>query len=240
MINFLQLILVITFICSGNLIRAQEYPDWFLNQQLVPGKSVAGYSRIYKITESSYDEAYQNARHKSAMFGSAIIKGGQGFLKSERGQFWMGSDIKIEYDTSQVVKFALSAVDTVFTNGMCIILYSDSTVNGEFESEKLSPVLPDWISNLPSNRKFVYSVGTAPRYYYEVNSWLEAEKNALINLARNSRINISSLSYQNRKTQQSVKKEELKITLRGIEILERHYDSSSKIFYVLIRTSNDH
>jgi len=219
-------------------VFAQCYPVWFLEQGNLKFKSIIGFTEIPFYTDSSFASAVENGQSNLSKNRSIKIKGGQGFLTTEAGSIWMGSDIKESYDTSGY-KNPLVIIDTAVCNNLLIALLAEKFYQIDDILKEYRCVdeiqKPGWVEQPPENSNFLYSIGRSKKYYYEQSSWDEAEKNARLNLARRLNINVKSLQKFSSYYSENIESEELKITLKEIEIIQRWRDPEQHFFYVLIR-----
>jgi hypothetical protein len=230
----------ILLIVPGILV-AQSYPGWFLRQEGMKCPMTAvGYAVPSFYRDSSIAQATRNAAENVGRQTATHVQGGQVFWATEGGTYLMGADFREQYDTG-ASKSALSSlvpVDTFVTSSIALVLLSDSgcqvdrRILGRLADEVEGPA---WTETLPLDAKYTYAVGVAPEYYYEVSSWLEAERSARRNLARSVVTEIKSLQKLSAREGQELRSEELSVSLHHIEAVARWRDMEKKIFYVLLR-----
>jgi len=224
----------------STVVSAQEYKLWFLEQgSLNCTDTAVGYAkRSYYNDSTAIIIATQNAYKNFVVQNRVNISGEQAFWTTEIGNAWMGSDIKEVYDTnrSSIISRNVILLDRMLSNDFVAILISDrecelSPLN-KFVVSINSLMRPAWVDIKPQESDYYYAVGIAPEYYYESNSWMEAEKRARLNLARILYTKIESLQKKNIGTQE-IKKEKLSVELKEITFVARWKDEIKKICYVL-------
>lgn len=228
-------------VCVVEAAYCQSYPSWFLNQGSIKcGSAVVGYASPSFYRDSSISQAAHNAAVNVGRLQMTHISGGQAFWSTEGGTYWMGTSIREEFDTTAAVK-ALSSqkvLDAFVTLEFVAVLCGDSTcvVDPSLRSTmQIRALAPPWTESIPRDEQFVYAVGMAPEYYYELSSWQEAERAARLNLARNVYTNIKALQKVSGREGQEIRNEEMAVTLKQQQIVARWRDPRQKIFYVLIR-----
>ncbi|MDP2209584.1 MAG: hypothetical protein Q8K98_12560 [Bacteroidota bacterium] len=222
----------------------QEYPKWFIEQGKIDANNTAvGYARLSFYTDSSTALAFKNACENYARNKNSRITGGQAFWATEIGTFWMGHNFKETYDTLQYFKAlnSFKGIDTLITDKLIIILIGDSNnVSDQLQPERISfsdIKSPVWINSPPTDSLFIPAVGIAPEYFYETSSWLEAERLARLNLARQICTKLKSIQKADNYEGQEVRHEETYVDLQNIIITARWRDLQKKLFYVLIKMS---
>lgn len=223
---------------------AQAYPRWFLHQgKLNCESSAVGYSTSGYYHDSSTTAAFNNSTINIAQNSFCNVKGGQGFWTTEIGSIWMGKDITLSFDTAlaNYYKQVLEVKDSYSTNRLHIVLSLEKNCELSMRENELislrSVAVPNWIENIPDNNEYYFASGEASSYYYESSSWLEAEKNARINLAKQIAVEIQVLEKFMDSEGQSISKEEVSISLYDIKVVARWVDVNKNIFYVLVKMS---
>lgn len=221
---------------------AQQYPRWFIHPRDVPcSQTAVGYVRC----ESPHiDSAIQSAMNDGlvnyARSRFTRVSGGRLYLKQESGTFWADSDEREAFDTAALAEAAgiLHPIDTLLDHNIVFVLLGDPACTIDkalldresFDADKK----PLWTRDLPHDSAFLYAVGLAPGYFYEVSSWQVAEQSARRNLACSILSKVKSVQYRNDQTQTGVQNVEGDAILHNARILERWRDLKEKIFYVLI------
>jgi len=78
-------------------------------------------------------------------------------------------------------------------------------------------------------------VGAAPRYFYLQNSWIYAERDAYLELARIVGLKIWDLRKALAGSPEGVQMTESRAVLLGAEVVARWEDVEKGAFYVLVR-----
>jgi len=241
--SLFNLILIVSLIfCFNTAVSAQEYKLWFLEQGSLncTGTAVGYAKRSYYNDSTAFGIATENAYKNFAIQNQVTISGEQAFWTTETGNAWMGSDIKEVYDTNEtkIITRNVSLVDTMISEDFVAILIGDRECElsslDKFVAFNNSSMPPAWIDTKPQERDYYYAVGIAPEYYYESNSWMEAEKRARLNLARILFTKIESLQKKDIGGQ-DIKKEKLSVELKEISFVARWKDEKNKICYVLAK-----
>lgn len=237
-----KLILFFLFVSTG---ISQSYPDWFLNPDKIDCNELAvGYAIHGYYMDSLFTNAIQNSFENYVKNKECVIKGSQLFHATEIGTFWIGSDIKIQFDSSQVNRNSKKLVyKEHFNSGhSTIVLAAPVSFKLKKTEKKAIDVTtigrPSWINSLPVSTNSLYAIGQAPSYYYESSSWLEAENTARINLAKQVAVTIKTLQKKDNFEGQEIRSEEISVRLRDIKIAARWVDVMNNIFYVLVKTNN--
>lgn len=234
-------VIIVWLLYVVNAAYGQSYPNWFLNQGAITcGSAAVGYASPSYYRDSSISQAAQNAGVNLGRLQVSHISGGQAFWSTEAGTYWMGANFREEFDTVAAVKALGSqkVLDSFVASGFVAVLCGDSTCAVDPSSRTLMQIrslAPSWTESIPRDEQFVYAVGMAPEYYYELSSWQEAERAARLNLARNVFTQIRALQKIGGREGQEIRNEEMAVTLKHQQIVARWRDPKQKIFYVLIR-----
>ena len=237
-----KLILFFLIVSTG---ISQSYPDWFLNPDKIDyNELTVGYAIQRYYMDSLCTIAIQNSFENYVKNKACVIKGSQLFHATENGTYWMGSDISIQFDSSQVNRISKRLVyKEHFNSGHSTIVLAapvsyklTKTENTAIDVTTIAR--PSWINSLPESNSFLYAVGQAPSYYYESSSWMEAENTARINLAKQVAVTMKTLQKKDKFEGQEIRSEEISVRLQDIKIVARWVDVMNNIFYVLVKTSN--
>jgi len=220
------------------------YPVWFLDPERVAcSKKGIGYATLSLYKHNSVLNATNNAIENSVRMQRYSIVGGEAFSKTEAGTFAQGKSYRETYDTSNITptKSEVIILDSAFTTNCAFVLIGDSSCPLSPEViDKInvsSATSPDWITTLPNEKNFVYSVGIEQENYYEASSWLEAEKDARLKLARSLGVTLQELGKMSTKEGIEIQNEELSVIVENANIIRRWVDVKNNIYYVLIRSS---
>lgn len=227
--------------CSTNFKNSKrpriEYPVWFLK----PNNSIIGFSANHFYKKNIIKEATESALSRYAKLQFSIVKGKQVYIKNYEG-------ISLVENSLHINIFENENFNKKFTNQFTIV---DTFRKGDFVSlcwqKADSQLNPDtskmylkkhvnWLSKLPEDKNYKYAVGTCIRYGNEQNSWIEAENNAIISLAKQISVknNIEELEAYGINMSKTI--EYVDISLKNIEIVER-WKSCDNDYFVLIRVA---
>lgn len=235
------LALICELFLGSHVAWSQSYPYWFLHQGAVKCSPLAvGYANPSFYRDSAIVHARRNGLESFARLQRTRISGGQAYWSTEAGTYWMGSNFSEEFDTALAMSSSLVVLDSHVAQGFVTSLLGDSTCEMDPSFRGREPVAgkpaPGWTESPPRDEVYHYAVGVAPEYYYETSSWIEAERLARRNLARNVSLEIKSLQKV-AVGGQDIRHEELDVTLRDMEVVARWRDVARKIMYVLLRTT---
>jgi hypothetical protein len=238
----------LVFFCMGCIVEAcypQTYPAWFLEQGTVcRGRVTVGYADPSYYPDSSISRAAKNARENFGRQWETHVQGGQLFWATEGGTYWMGADFREQFDAaaSESALASLVPVDTLVNLSMTLVLLADKGClldRSILRRVAIRPELPPWTETLPQDAREVYAVGVASEYYYEVSSWMDAERNARRNLARSIVVAVASLQKLSSREGQDIRREEVSVNLHHIQVVARWRDRVKGIFYVLLRAPKE-
>lgn len=237
-------VLIVLLFFASQLNYSQQYPEWFIHQKKINCEgAVVGYAqRSYYGDTAAFQNAVLNAAENYIRFSKVQISGDQNFWLTALGNTWLGSRYSETFDTISAlqIKNRLSIVDSFKSNNLLIVLFSSikcdlkDKIKIKIKIETEHP--PGWLNSIPNDNEYLYSVGSSEQYYYKENSWLNAERAARLNLARNFLIQIKSLQKTSTSESQVVTSEATSVKLRNIEVVSRWIDEQKKVYYVLIRT----
>ena len=225
--------------------RSQDYPRWFLDQEAVPcARTAVGYSPLWFHKDSSAVQAARNAHRNFVRQQESVVELGQAFWTTEIGNAWMGGDFKISIDSLSYLNAesdtdaAAFAFRSDFVMALCA--GSECTVPDSLkEVVEMPDDEPDWVLAVPQSRSRFYSVGVAPRYFYEMSSWEAAERMALIGLAKAGGDSLAAIEKSAAGSGQEVLNEHVSVTIRDYEVVARWCDETNGVFYVLMSVEKD-
>jgi hypothetical protein len=234
---------IMIFVTTVSFGLSQEYPRWFLFQGEVHSKwkAVAITQGASYQRDSAIALGFRKGCEILARYTKMEISGGQAFWETEAGTFAMGSNYTETFDTSLVEQFIGSSkiLDAYSDKTKTFVLVGDSlyALDGEVAGKVNVKDIkePAWTERLPENPQYVYGVGLSQEYFYEQSSWLAAEKNAYMSIARSMFVNLQAMQKKDWREGQDIRNEDLNAQLNGIEVLARWRDLKRKIFYVLAR-----
>ncbi len=225
--------------------RSQDYPRWFLDQEAVPcARTAVGYSPLWFHKDSSAVQAARNAHTNLARQHESVVQLGQAFWTTEIGNAWMGGDFKISTDSLSClnVESDTNAAAVAYRSDFAIALCAGSECTAPDslkEVVRMPDDEPDWVLAVPQSRSRFYSVGVAPRYFYEMSSWEAAERMALIGLAKAGGDSLAAIEKSSPGSGQEVLNEHVSVTIRDYEVVARWCDETNGVFYVLTSVEKD-
>jgi hypothetical protein len=235
----LCLLVVLLYARSG---FSQEYPIWFLNEREVGcGNAAVGFAKVSFYRDSAIALSFRQGCEAIVRQSAVKIAGGQSFWATEAGTYWMGTDIREEYDTSKIAGVCnqVVALDTFAADaGVFVLVGQHGCMTPGLKGKTVSLAgkgLPSWTEDLPRDGEYVYAVGVAPRYFYETSSWTEAERAARRNLARTLLSHVKSLQKRDEDEAQDVRQEDLSVVVKDYRVVARWRDMKTETFYVLVR-----
>lgn len=238
--SFLVLIAMVT-LWWGALARAQEYPAWFLYQGSIPCKDLAvGYATLSYYPDSALSQAFHNACLNHARQSGSFLSGSELFWNTGGSTTWMGNTFQELSDSAKVAwaEQLLKPLASYQSGEMIIVAAGIAECITAVETGILISLLqrprPEWVETLPHDHHFVFSVGAAPGYYFEISSWLEAEARARRELAKSVALATQSMQKMSG-TLEEMNNEEVDGYLTGFQVMERWRDIRNNLFYVLLR-----
>ncbi len=165
--------------CTAEIQTGSEkeiiMPAWFWDS---PASTAVGYSLPHQDSEDAYADAFHDAAWRLFCDRRCRIAGEKAVASSPEGTMQMGSTIGIDVDSTGFEAFSRSLVrlDSAATRAMRIILVGGSNVTID-RTPVPAPV------TAPDNGSTPVGYGSAPPYYYESSSWIEAEYKARLELA---------------------------------------------------------
>ena len=218
-----------------SLLTQKNYPKWFLRMPVHQNETyfVVGYAPHYAYLSSSFKEAREDIKRESAFIIRTRITGERGFIKGGPETAYMGETIKEYPDTEAVKEINITVLDSVVVKGMVLMLAEIGNKSKKKYHLFSSPT--NWWEKLPEQKGYIFAVGGSPIYYYEHNSWKEAEHNARIALAMEIYTGVKSLRAYAGEMNKGITQESVNVVLEGAQIVARHIDKEKGICYVLIR-----
>jgi hypothetical protein len=203
-------------------------PVWFWDTPRMGGISFAvGYSPLHQESDHAYQEAFQDAAWRLFCDRQCHIYGEKGIASSPEGTMQMGSTIRIEVDSTGFSAFSgrLVRLDSLATTTMRVILVGTA----EVVIDKARISVPDFEITDPEKN---LGLGSAPIYYHESSSWIEAEREARIQLALDAHAEFmgSSETADEMILQTAVTKTDVALT--GIQTLHRRIERTQG--YVMV------
>jgi len=235
--EYSSFILLFTFIWIGlfNVGKGQEnenlYPAWFVTAPKGAVTAV-GYAPISYYPENGIKMARENALLNLAKVLRTTVIGEEASILSGGEHFYAGNTFK-EYPDSFIVDYLKNAIvylDTAIVQNMILVLASDSRLVVD-KTLKTLPDNPAWITTLPSDSLGIYSVGISQKYFYETNSWLNAEQNMRLQMAMILKTEVKDLVKNYSPFYQEVQQSKVESILINCQVVARA--RKGDIFYVL-------
>ena len=202
------------------------YPEWFWRMPVKEGAYFAvGYAPSSPYLSSAVEYAVKQAKIELCREMGFEVKAEGGVVATPYGDAWIEGRFEEIVDTTR--KFNFYVLDTAITENMVLVLVG--TVK---DIPSLFSPPDNWWKEAPQGE---YAVGVAPAYYYEMSSWLEAEKTARKNLAQFIHCEIQTLTKGREEVFEEVKREKTAVSIRSYQVLARRREGT--LFYVLIKGS---
>ena len=222
--------------------ESQTYPKWFLEQgKLRCGLTAVGYCNKGFYEDSSASQATRDARQNLARQSITVVAGSRAFWTTEAGTAWMGGDLAVSVDSAALKTAATDTgkAEIYFGDDMIISLVSSSVCelpDSMREMRTIPTEEPSWVRGILDTSSRIYSVGVAPRYFYELSSWEAAERMAMLGLAREGEDSVIAMEKNVPGSGQQVLNEHVSVALRNFSIVARWFDARNQVFYVLMAT----
>jgi len=226
---------------------SQVYKNWFIHPSQINCSEISvGYAiHSYFKDTTAIKRAFINACQHYAENEQVSISGGHAFWATGIGTFDMGNNLNEAYDTllAKHYEHTFKVIDTLRKDNFLAVLAGNKGCNPQakvLSKIKMDTIQnPKWISDPPESKYYYYSVGIAPRYYFEKSSWEQAGKSARIQLASSVSIYIEVLkrmhSFLDETTENSIENQEITVTLHHVHLISRWIDPKNGFHYVLIR-----
>lgn len=156
----------------------------------------------------------------------------------------MGGDIKVSIDSlsylnaesdtdAAAVAFRPDFVIALCGGGAC-------TVPDSLKQITRMPVdEPEWVLETPQCSSRLFSVGVAPRYFYEMSSWEAAERMALTGLAKAGGDSLAAIEKSAAGSGQEILDEHVRVSIKDYQVMARWCDETNGVFYVLMSVEKD-
>lgn len=222
--------------CVITLSAQPTFPSWFKDTPSTPGVVYAiGFAPASFIPESGYEAARAHAAEQLRLARSVSIQGEQLFeIVPGKNTIYRGE--RMQMSSSIPEDLPLTIIDSVRTETMTLVLAATrphSLPMQAFETMPSDP--PDWTQH-PTQRDGLYAVGVAPRYYYPLSSWMEAEYQARIQLAFSVVADQRSLTRGYGVYTHTVTATRTGVILQNAEVVSRWHDDET--FYVLMKAGS--
>jgi hypothetical protein len=145
------------------------------------------------------------------------------------------NSVQIDSFLSRSNAFVLTAVEKKLEAPSDEDCWDDLTLN---LFQDTSGGVPPWAKKIPSKEGFNYAVGVGPQYRSLKDSWDNSEKMALVNLAKQIKLEVASLGVDNisdfNTHNQKWTEEKTDTVIKGAHLLERWRDKERGIYYTLV------
>lgn len=200
-------------------------PAWFWNTPRIDGVCVAvGYSPPYIDAPYAFDVAFNDAAWR--LYGDRVcrIAGEKGVASTPEGLMDMGSTIKQVVDSSGFESFRerIFRIDSVATEHLRAVLIATADIDVDKTLQNAPPLELDC-----SGCNIAQS--SAPIYYHYSSSWIEAERDARIELAVSTAADLSGCSLYRDDNMFSTSIIKTDIILSSVQTIHRRIDSENGI-----------
>ncbi len=239
----LSCILVLITITSSAADKQLSMPSWFWDMPSDINQSerwAVGYSRPHRDSDHAYDDAFLEGAWRLFSDGHSLVKGESGTASTPRGTMHLGRTLRFsEIDSSAFNVFLKTVVriDSASTETLRVMLVA----TGNIKVGRARIVQPSVGFENENNRKL--TTGAAQIYHFQMSSWIEAEREARLQLATNVYSKIRAIDKSVTAFSDSRKMIDLnsRITtietnavLRNVRTVRRRFDTRSNIITVWI------
>ncbi len=235
-------------ISYGESVQDQAgYPAWFWHPPDPDGSSYAvGFLQPCLDNDSSLALAKSIAIWNVLSQSKIRVSTVSGIAGTNPNIIYMGQDVQFRidslgydgiYDDYVILDKHYIGYDYLLT-----VLVGPKSDSADFADRNQQCDYGDWTHEIPHDNENLYSMGSAPEYYYQSSSWKEALKNALVEMAHQISSEIKSLyKYEGHNVYKTVL-EEGDVFLMNWWVAARKYNPENKTYNVLIKmpVSNGH
>jgi len=232
--GLLQILMVSSIVLSmGSSVHGEDdllLPGWFWDTPVSDEISFAvGYSNAYIESDHAFGEAFEDAVLRLFTDIHCHIKGEKASASSPGGTMHMGSTIQLVSDTTGLAAFREQVVrlDSVRTPEMLIMLVSTRQIKINRKLTK-QPGNPETENGVPCS---------APLYMHQSSSWIEAERQARIEIATgiSSVVKVIDRKQDGRVTKTIVTATDVMLT--NVQTIHRRIDWKNGFVKVWLRRS---
>ena len=231
--TIISAVVILSLAHAGNENQKDNFqlPAWFWDTPVAGSTLTAvGYSQPYRESEHAYADAFNDGAWRLFRDLHSRISGERGTSTVAEGMMNIGSTIRQEIDSTGFTAFSKTIIrlDSASTPTLRIVLVStgDLPINRELLSEQ--SIAPEIIGSHLTQ-------GSAPIYYHESSSWIEAEREARIELAIGT---LSSLKGQTEIVDDNIFQTsitETDVILTDIRTMHRRIDRKKRLVTVWIK-----
>jgi hypothetical protein len=223
------------------------YPAWFL----FPARTA---DRIYFVGygPSDYNESVSiDAALESALYSRAILMECRISVRIAHIHEGQAKGVIKEIDErprtlilDDSEKEKLEVLDSFVANNSMYALFTErATIDNPNVDDATIDVttapVPEWTTEIPEEKGFIYAIGSAGADYREYRSWVEAEKDARAQLALSIETSLKHLFKQYVGTLDWISTLETDLVLHNIEIAGRWKNAETNSYHVCIRLPVD-
>lgn len=237
--KFSFVFIFVLFVCRYTY--GQVYPYWYLNQGEIDSEdNSVGVARLGFYVDSSFAIAKKEAIMNYIRYKETKISGGQAFWNTEAGKYFISNRFREEFDTLKALSLIndFKTVDSIICKDFVAVLVSKNENIKISLTDRISVdsfEKPLWVNKLPEDENYYYDIGCSQFYFYELSSWLTAEKQGRFGIAKQLGVNIKSLQKLDDFEGQEIQDEDYCVVVKNMELIGRYKDNYNKIFYVLFR-----
>ncbi len=179
--TIISAVAILSFAQAGNEKQKDDFrlPAWFWDMPETGSMLMAvGYSQPHRESEHAYKDAFHDGAWRLFRDLHSSISGGRGTSTVAEGTMNIGSTIRQEVDSTGFSAFSKTIVrlDSASTPTIRIMLVSTGDLPLDRELLPEQSIAPEIVGSHLTQ-------GSAQIYYHESSSWIEAEREARIELA---------------------------------------------------------
>lgn len=213
----------------------REYPAWFLAAPESRVLTSVGIAPRYATDSTSVAEATERALEALALAIKSRVSVQMATEAYANVRDFRGED----YQETALADPGHAAVvlDTAFLDKVVMVLVGTSRIAVDRHRVQMPDSVPSWVSTPPASTSTgSIALGTAPMYFYEQNSWIEAEARGRKAAAYDAATKIRTLSRSNNGDFTSVTVQSADAMLEGAQVVRRWRDARAA--YVLLRVNS--
>lgn len=217
--------------------QSNKYPKWFSHQgQLEAESAIVGFSHVSFYPDSAAYRTIKDAHKRYALYRHCSVSGSAASIYSDYGSRSLGGQFFVTFDSTLALlaEERLIPSDTLHSASFTAVLLLDKqeALTNDWKLCADFSQKPSWIEKPPVNDNVFYAIGVSDKNYYEFTSWIKAEQNALLELAKIKKTDVKVYT-KNSSYYQTIYDESYSGNLQQVKILARWIDPKNDIFYVL-------
>lgn len=213
------------------VVPGPSYPGWFLRAPTSTLTAV-GIAPRYATDSSSIAEATERARAALALAVRSKVSVQMATEAYANVRDFQGEEYS-ESALDDQVPFVV--LDTAFVDKLVLVLVGAGRVPFRDEPVAMPDSAPAWVGVLPVAPRGSTVIGSAPLYYYEQNSWIEAEARARRAAAFDGATRLKTLERSSNGDYSSVTVSSTAAILQGAQVVQRWRDA--RMVYVLMHVT---